>query len=138
MPKVVGEVFPEAQRESATDGTARQHRHPPQKVKSLGQGSKLIIQGRVVSRDAPANLQIRVFTGSLGNELPADYAAPVELNDGTTGGLLVVTISSVGVFTIETEGTLQANTEITASVVASSGTSTVRMIFELWTTIVIS
>ena len=135
MPKVKGELFPKRWYESEPNGGPRRYRIPRDRWRLLGQGEVLVIVLRVYNRDSNADVELRVYTGCMGDEAPAETGRVVKLTQGASSGLLVVVVSSLGLTEAVTEDLLLADVEVTLDVKASSGGSQVRVEAESWTTL---
>lgn len=138
MAKIAGEVFPEKVYRSEPNGTVRRHRIPQERWKLLGQGDLLVVELEVLDLDPNTDVELRVFTSSMGEESPVEVGRQVKLTQGASTGLLVVVVNSVTRVEIETEDRLLSNVELVLDIKASSGSVQVSARVRAWVTAFLS
>jgi hypothetical protein len=124
--KYLVECFGLETRESQPNGAARAHRQSKERIRAQGQGNVLVLEVRILSRDALCDHAIELFTSSLPGLAPSEGGQQVKLKYNGTGNLDRVVLNTVGRHFIETETRLQANVEVVLEVLASSGGNQVR------------
>lgn len=136
--KYKGQLLPRGVMISLTSGDPRTYRIDKSLVSSLGQGKKVFFMLRIYGLDASCEVVARVYHGSLGDELPADYGPLVELDTPSTPGVTSVTMTTATVHHFWTAEDLMADVEITIDIRHATASAQVKAELELWATIVIA
>lgn len=133
--KVQLELFPEAERNSNSNGSARVYLLDSDQLDALGQANLVFVDVQVQALSQDGRVEFVCTTSSLGDQPPRFVGRTVKLTTDGTTLLDSVVISSPGIVRFWTKSDLLANTEITASVYHISQGGEAKARFSGWSTL---